>query len=88
MRAICPPEDVSGTLMTPEGLYTGPVISELGVLGGCIWRHRGDDNAPHVLQNKAIGWTFKSKPFHVDEMSVVKGFGCFDCPILTVEDGD
>nr|POE59063.1 glutathione synthetase [Quercus suber] len=83
MRAICPPEDVHGTLMTPEGLYSGPVISELGVLGGCVWRC-GHEGPPQVLKNDAIGWTFKSKPKAINEMSVVKGFGCFDSTILTM----
>jgi len=31
---------------------------------------------------EVAGWTFKTKPVSVDEMSVVKGYGCFDCPLL------
>lgn len=36
-----------------------------------------------IVKNDVAGWTFKTKPRSVDEMSVVKGYGCFDCPVLT-----
>jgi glutathione synthase len=36
-----------------------------------------------VKLNETGGWTFKTKPEQVDEMAVVKGYGCFDCPLLT-----
>lgn len=35
-----------------------------------------------MLSNEVAGWSFKTKPAHVDEMSVVKGYGCFDSPLL------
>jgi len=83
MRLIEPPADTMGVLMTPQELYQGPVVSELGILGTCIWRRNG--SAIEVLKNEVAGWTFKTKPSDIDEMSVVKGYGCFDCPRL-VED--
>lgn len=32
--------------------------------------------------NSEAGWSLKTKPANVDEMSVVKGYGCFDSPYL------
>ena len=77
------PQFKQGVLMTPQELYQGPVVSELGVIGTCLWRRSADGREPEVIGNEAAGWTFKSKPSSVDEMSVVKGYGCFDCPLLT-----
>jgi hypothetical protein len=37
--------------------------------------------------NRLAGWSFKTKAAGVDEMSVVKGYGCFDCPRLVDVDG-
>jgi glutathione synthase len=79
MRLIEPPP-TTGTLMLPEDLYHGAVISELGVLATCIWERKDEDL--DVKMNEAAGWTFKTKPATVDEMAVVKGYGCFDCPLL------
>ncbi|KAJ5110414.1 hypothetical protein N7532_000949 [Penicillium argentinense] len=54
-------------------------ISELGVLGCCLWRKEAQGHGRcEIFQNWQGGWTFKTKPAGVDEMSVVKGFGCFD----------
>ncbi|EME43161.1 hypothetical protein DOTSEDRAFT_89101 [Dothistroma septosporum NZE10] len=72
-----------GCLMMLDGIYQGGVVSELGVLGTCLWeRERG---SVQVLSSETAGWTFKTKPEDVKEMSVVKGYGCFDSPNL-VED--
>lgn len=85
MRLIEPPP-TTGVLMMPEELYVGDVVSELGILGTCLWRRSTDDadggTKVEVIRNEAAGWTFKTKPVDVDEMSVVKGYGCFDCPLL------
>ncbi|KXT11699.1 hypothetical protein AC579_6987 [Pseudocercospora musae] len=78
MELIRPPP-CTGILMTPGEMYAGEVVSELGVLGTCIWNRRSGE----VLRNDVAGWTFKSKPAEINEMSVVKGYGCFDCPDLT-----
>ena len=74
-----------GVLMTFEEVYQDLVVSELGILGTCIWRR--NNSGLEILSNEVAGWTYKSKPINVDEMSVVKGYGCFDCPLL-VEDSD
>jgi glutathione synthase len=80
MELFHPPAQ-AGKLMTGSGIYEGDVVSELGMMGTCLWRRDGE-----VLENSgAGGWTFKTKPVHVDEMSVVKGYGCFDCPRLVDE---
>lgn len=68
-----------GLLMSFQGLYEGPVLSELGVVGTCVWR---SCDGCEILENEQVGWTFKSKPESVEEMSVVKGYGCFDSPWL------
>ncbi|KAK5710898.1 hypothetical protein LTR17_018648 [Elasticomyces elasticus] len=84
MRLITPPAGIDpGMLLTSEEVYEGPVVSEVGVLGFAMWRAPLQGSEPEILKNEAIGWTFKTKPKGVDEMSVVKGYGCFDCPLLT-----
>lgn len=67
-------------LMGPAGIDGGEVVSELGVIGTCLWRK--SRVACDLLQNSVAGWTFKTKHEDVDEMSVVKGYGCFDTPRL------
>ena len=42
-------------------------------------KEEGDSN---VLLNRQIGFSFKTKRSSVKEMSVVKGYGCFDSPFL------
>ena len=79
MRLIISPAATLGSLMIAgeDGIYEGPVVSELGILGTCMWRNTGA-----ILRNDVAGWTFKTKILGVEEMSVVKGFGAFDCPEL------
>lgn len=84
MEKIQPP-GAHNLLMGPSCLDGGRTVSELGVLGCCLWQ-RGE--AKHsstrceMLQNSVGGWTFKTKYADIDEMSVVKGYGCFDTPRL------
>ncbi|KAJ5931147.1 hypothetical protein N7466_006640 [Penicillium verhagenii] len=80
MEKIKPPVS-SNLLMSPVGIDDGEVVSELGVLGTCLWKrtHRG---RCVMLHNSVGGWTFKTKHAEVNEMSVVKGYGCFDTPYL------
>ncbi|KAL4889346.1 hypothetical protein BDV59DRAFT_186668 [Aspergillus ambiguus] len=75
MERIASPE-VENVLMSSKGIDLGGVISELGVIGGCLWR-RGE-----ILSSSVVGWSFKTKFEDVEEMSVVKGYGCFDTPLL------
>ncbi|KAI6087710.1 glutathione synthase [Hypoxylon rubiginosum] len=79
MEKIRPPMS-HGILVSPMMIFQGPVISELGILGACIWRRDGQN--AEIITNSRGGWTFKTKPHDVEEMSVVKGYGCFDCPSL------
>jgi glutathione synthetase len=88
MQKIRPPM-LCNALISPGGLYYGRVISELGIFGICLWRRSADKNGPdtaetgpHIEQQLEAGWSFKTKPAHVNEMSVVKGYGCFDSPAL------
>jgi glutathione synthetase len=82
---ITPPA-VTNYLMSSTGFYQGPVISELGVFGVCLWRSKkaGTSSRRRVEIVKELDpcCSFKSKNADVDEMSVVKGYGCFDSPAL------
>lgn len=65
----------------------GPTVSELGIFGVCMWKRENRRGiGPEFLQNSVAGWSFKTKPQHIDEMSVVKGYGCFDSPLLVDHD--
>ncbi|KAL5365166.1 hypothetical protein BJX96DRAFT_168876 [Aspergillus floccosus] len=75
MERISSPR-VDNVLMSLQGIDLGGVVSELGVIGGCLWR-RGE-----ILSSSVAGWSFKTKFEGVEEMSVVKGYGCFDTPLL------
>lgn len=93
MEKIEPPL-LQNTLLSGQGIYRGPVVSELGVFGVVLWRRRGrgqentggggggGGNAEIIHNAGAAGWSFKTKARHVDEMSVIKGYGCFDTPYL------
>lgn len=74
------PATSSNLLTGPGGVDGGEVVSELGILGACLWR-RGEQGTD-VLENAVAGFTFKTKPAEIEEMSVVKGYGCFDTPRL------
>jgi glutathione synthetase len=76
---------VNNFLMSPHGIYEGPVISELGVFGVCLWKTAGKSiREVEMLSNNDDRpyCSFKTKDASVNEMSVVKGFGCFDSPAL------
>ncbi|KAI4863773.1 glutathione synthase [Hypoxylon rubiginosum] len=82
MEKIHPPYS-RGVLVSPLMISQGPVISELGILGACLWRRDEQrQEKVEIIKNSRGGWTFKTKPHEVEEMSVVKGYGCFDCPSL------
>jgi hypothetical protein len=74
----------------PADQRPGPTVSELGIFGVCLWERKRKTKAPgnraEILVNTQAGWSLKTKPEAVDEMSVVKGYGCFDCPYLVDEE--
>ena len=72
------PSVTSGDLVNRFG---GPTVSELGIFGVCMWR-TVRHGPPDLLINSEAGWSFKTKPASMKEMSVVKGYGCFDSPSL------
>lgn len=72
----------SNLLMGPAGLDAGEVVSELGIVGCCMWKTKPTGSSCEMLHNSVGGWTFKTKHADIDEMSVVKGYGCFDTPRL------
>ena len=63
------------------GKEGGPTVSELGIFGVCLWK-KSAANWDGIMLNSEAGWSFKTKPDYIDEISVVKGFGCFDSPLL------
>lgn len=71
----------TGFLIAAEGIYEGPTISELGILGVCLWRC--DGGKLEIIENREVGWNFKTKLEEVEEISVVKGYGHFNSPFLT-----
>jgi glutathione synthase len=82
MERIMPPT-LQNILMGPAGVGEGEVVSELGTFGACLWRRKpNSENKCEILDNSTAGWTFKTKYAEIDEMSVVKGYGCFDTPQL------
>ncbi|KAJ5301642.1 hypothetical protein N7508_006505 [Penicillium antarcticum] len=85
MERIMPPTQ-QNVLMGPAGVAEGKVVSELGIFSACLWRRRTDSNRRcEIIENSTAGWSFKTKYAEIDEMSVVKGYGCFDTPRL-IED--
>ncbi|GLI79460.1 hypothetical protein PoHVEF18_007795 [Penicillium ochrochloron] len=84
MERIQPPIQTN-LLMGPEALDSGETVSELGILGCCLWESLSEqtsDRRCKMIHNSVGGWTFKTKFADVDEMSVVKGYGHFDTPRL------
>lgn len=85
MERICSPPGVYNILMSSEGIVANDVVSELGIFGTCLWKSvpNGEGRSScEMIKNKVGGWSFKTKDAYIDEMSVVKGFGCFDTPCL------
>jgi glutathione synthase len=83
MEKITPPP-LNNFMMSMRGLYEGPVISELGILGVCLWKRVLDGEGPQaeIVEELDPSWSLRTKDASVDEMSVVKGYGCFDSPAL------
>jgi glutathione synthetase len=89
MKRIQPPI-LYNALMSARGIQEGPVVSELGVFGICLWRRSGADKfdrkeaetCTEIARHSKASWSFKTKDASVNEMSVVKGYGCFDSPAL------
>jgi glutathione synthase len=84
---------ITNLLMSAQGLYRGPVISELGVFGVVLWKKNqkgerggGNEGKVEIIEDLEPCWSFKTKKREVDEMSVVKGYGCFDSPALVEGD--
>ena len=70
----------------PADQLPGPTVSELGIFGVCLWRSQPQGHHPQLLRNSEAGWSLKTKPEAVNEMSVVKGYGCFNCLYLVDEE--
>jgi glutathione synthase len=84
MEKISPPI-VNNFLISPRGMYEGSVISELGAFGVYLWRRKKNEEKgkrAEIVEELEPCWSFKTKDASVNEMSVVKGYGCFDSPAL------
>ncbi|KAG4441650.1 hypothetical protein IFR05_002857 [Cadophora sp. M221] len=73
---------LNNTMMNHVELFQGPVVSELGVFGVCLWQRGQDGKTSEIIEEMDPCWSFKTKNAKVDEMSVVKSYGCFDSPAL------
>ncbi|KAL9053446.1 MAG: hypothetical protein Q9162_004749 [Coniocarpon cinnabarinum] len=88
MERIHPPL-IEGCMISPVDVYEGPVVSELGIFGAAVWSEtratvdpsQSMSESPVALKD-CLGWSLKTKSRFVDEMSVIKGYGCFDSPLL------
>ncbi|KAI7200088.1 cora-domain-containing protein [Hortaea werneckii] len=69
MQRIEPPPNIHGLLLLDGGIYHGPVVAELGVLGGVVWR-RGARGTLGLMRNEMAGFTFKTKPKGVNQLNV------------------
>lgn len=87
MEKIHPPDAVN-LLVGSTYLDGGKTVSELGVLGCCLWQRRlkaktrKSGTQCDMIWNSVGGWTFKTKYADTEEMNVVKGHGGFDTPRL------
>lgn len=81
MEKIRAPSNVRNSLISFRGLHSGPVVSELGIFGMCAWEEDEKDGLK-ITETGQGSFSFKSKASDVDEISVVKGYGCFDSPWL------
>lgn len=83
MEKIIPPV-LNNFMMSSRGFYEGPVISELGIFGVCLWKRvqDGEKLRAEMVSELDPSWSLRTKDASVDEMSVVKGYGCFDSPAL------
>ena len=89
MENINPPY-LENILMSTKGFHDGGVVSEMGVFGVCLWRRKDVSNldmieratVAEMVEELRPSWSFKTKAAGINEMSVVKGYGCFDSPAL------
>lgn len=77
MRLINP-VDVTNKIVRDGEVYTGQVVSELGVFGSALW----NTNTGKVLLNTNSGWLLRTKLRESDEGGVAAGFGCIDAVYL------
>jgi glutathione synthase len=75
------PPKVSNFLLTANGEYEGPVVSELGIFGAVLWV-RGPGGKLRIESNENAGWTFEAQPAHEDDCDMKQGNGCYDSPRL------
>jgi glutathione synthase len=79
MELIQPPTH-DNIIVFKDKVYSGPVVSEIGIFGVCIWRSGG--HGAELLENFEAGWLFRSKRNESDEGGITVGTGCHDSPCL------
>jgi len=85
MELIQPPKDAKNTVLRSDGkVVSGDVISELGVFGISLWRHKvGEDREKiQMLQNEEGGYLLRTKAKDSDEGGVAAGFSSLDSIVL------
>lgn len=85
MEKIQPPK-LKNILLSGEGVYDGPVVSELRVLGVCLWRRTTPPKLPLVCIHPQLlpSWTFTTKAGNLKEngIDVANGSAHFDTPAI------
>jgi glutathione synthetase len=79
MELIDPPSH-DNVIVFKDKIYSGPVVSEMGIFGVSMWRSSGQ--SVEMLENYQAGWLFRSKRKESDEGGITVGTGCHDSPCL------
>lgn len=81
LELIKPPTH-DNVIVFKDEMYSGPVLSEIGIFGVCMWRSRV--NGAELLENYEAGWrALRSKKKESDEGGITVGTGCHDSPCLS-----
>lgn len=85
MELIQPPKDAKNTVLRSDGkVVSGHVISELGIFGTAVWRHKVGEGREklQMLQNEEGGYLLRTKARDSDEGGVAAGFSSLDSLVL------
>lgn len=89
MELIQPPKDAKNTVLRSDGkVVSGHVISELGIFGTAVWKHKIGEGRDHMqmLQNEEGGYLLRTKARDSDEGGVAAGFSSLDSLVLVDDD--
>jgi glutathione synthetase len=78
LMELIQPAEIRNKILRAGEVYSGEIISELGVFGSVIW----DIKEKTSLVNDVSGWLLRTKLKSSDEGGVAAGFGCIDSVYL------